>query len=97
MELKNFKYTPQGICAKEIIVSVDIEGHTVEGLSFLGGCSGNHLGIEALVKGMDIDGAASKLEGINCGGRGTSCPDQLSVALKKISEVINNENKEENV
>lgn len=46
---------------------------------------------------MNIDEAAEKLNGIDCGGRGTSCPDQLSISLKKISEFINNENKEDNM
>lgn len=96
-KIKNYKYKPIGICAKEIIVSVDTEDNTIQSVSFMGGCGGNHKGIEALIKGMKIDEVADKLSGVDCGGRGTSCPDQLSVALRKIAEVINKENKEDNV
>lgn len=95
--IKAFKYIPQDICAKEIIVVANIEEKTIVNVSFLGGCNGNHKGIEALIKGMSIDEAADKLSGIECGGRGTSCPDQLSIALKRISNFINKENKENNV
>lgn len=90
--IREFKYVPQGICAKEIIVVIDIEKQTIESVSFLGGCGGNHKGIEALIKGMKPEEAADKLSGIDCGGRGTSCPDQLSVALKRIAKFINEEN-----
>lgn len=51
-------------------------------MKFIGGCSGNTQGIAKLVEGMDTDEVIRRLEGINCGGRGTSCPDQLSLALK---------------
>ena len=95
--IRAFKYVPQGICAREIIVVIDIEKQTIESVSFLGGCGGNHKGIEALIKGMKPEEAADKLSGIDCGGRGTSCPDQLSIALRKITGVINYENKENNV
>ena len=96
-DIKSFKFIPQGICAKEIVITADIKSKTICEVKFNGGCGGNHKGIDALVKGMKLDEAAEKLNGIDCGGRGTSCPDQLSIALRKITEVINNENKENNV
>lgn len=96
-KIKNYKYKPIGICAKEIIVSVDTEDNTIQSVSFMGGCGGNHKGIDMLVKGMKIDEVADKLSGVDCGGRGTSCPDQLSITLRKIAEVINKENKKDNV
>jgi uncharacterized protein (TIGR03905 family) len=62
---------------------VDGKLHNV---SFVGGCNGNLQGIGALVEGMDVDTAIAKLKGISCGGRPTSCPDQLSVALSQYKE-----------
>lgn len=91
-KIVTFEFVPSGVCAKKIDVNVDVENKTVEGVSFNGGCNGNHQGISRLICGQNIDEVATKLEGVRCGGRGTSCPDQLSCALKKISEVINKEN-----
>lgn len=78
------RYIPSGVCSRAIDVEVDND--IITSVAFTGGCNGNTQGISALVKGMNIDDAISKLEGINCNGRGTSCPDQLSKALKKIKE-----------
>lgn len=72
-------YKTKGVCSRQI--EFDIEGNTIKNVSFMGGCNGNTQGIAALVKGMDVDDAISRLSGIDCGGRGTSCPDQLSKAL----------------
>ena len=60
------------------------EDNKIVSLEVIGGCHGNLQGIASLVKGMDIDEAIARLEGINCHGRGTSCPDQFSKALKEI-------------
>lgn len=75
-------YIPKGVCSRQIDIEVD--GDTITSVKFTGGCNGNTQGVSALVRGMTIDDAISRLEGINCNGRGTSCPDQLAKALKSI-------------
>ena len=74
-------YKTKMTCSKQI--DFEIEDNKIKDVSFIGGCSGNLQGISALVKGMKINEAISKLEGIDCRGRGTSCPDQLAQALKE--------------
>ena len=97
-KIVGFKYSPHGVCPKELTLIINSENKTIEDISFNGGCSGNHKGICALIKGMDIEEASNKLEGIKCGNRDTSCPDQLSKALKEVAEFFNKqENKEDNV
>ena len=76
---KTFVYKTRGTCSREITVVLD--GDTVESVSFLGGCNGNLKGISALVKGKKAEDVIASLTGINCGGKGTSCPDQLAKAL----------------
>lgn len=76
-----YNFTPKGVCSRNITVELSADG-VIENVSFLGGCNGNLQGISALVKGMKADEAISRLKGINCSGRGTSCPDQLSKALE---------------
>ncbi len=77
-----FRYVPEApVCAREITVEVD--GDTVRAVSFSGGCVGNHRGIAALVQGMKVAEVIARLEGIRCGERASSCPDQLAQALKK--------------
>lgn len=68
------------VCSSKITVEV-VDG-TVSSAVFTGGCHGNTQGVSALIKGMDVKEAISRLEGINCKGRGTSCPDQLARTLK---------------
>lgn len=75
----NFK--PSGVCAKEI--SFDVVDNKVRNLNFINGCPGNLIGLSKLIDGMDIDEAIEKLKGIDCRGKGTSCPDQLSKALEE--------------
>ena len=75
-----YTYIPRGVCSRQI--ELDIEDDIIKGCRFVGGCNGNLQGIGALVKGMNVNDAIEKLEGINCNGRGTSCPDQLAQALK---------------
>lgn len=74
----NFK--TNGVCSKEI--NFEIEGNKVAHVQFVGGCSGNTQGVSRLVEGMDVNEAITRLEGIKCGFRPTSCPDQLSQALR---------------
>ncbi len=74
-------YTPKGVCSKQI--NFDIRDNKVTNVSFLGGCSGNLQGISRLIEGMDVNEAISRIEGIRCGVKATSCPDQLAQALKE--------------
>lgn len=81
---KTITYTTQGTCSQAIIVTV--EDQQIVEVSFLGGCHGNTQGVAALVRGMEITEAIKRLEGIDCRGRGTSCPDQLAKALRQCLE-----------
>lgn len=76
-----YNYKTSGTCSREIIF--DIEDGKVKNLHFIGGCNGNLQGIGALVEGMNVDDVIARVEGISCGGRPTSCPDQLARALKQ--------------
>lgn len=76
------KYIPEGVCSKEIDIEV-IDG-IIKNIAFTGGCNGNLTGISSLVKGMKVHDAISKLKGISCGDKATSCPDQLSIALTQL-------------
>lgn len=82
--MQSFTYRTRGTCSREI--SFDVDGNTVKNVRFVMGCQGNTTGVARLVEGMDIDEAISRLEGIDCSGRGTSCPDQLAQALKAAKE-----------
>ena len=73
-------YKTRGTCSREI--SFDVVYNKVTNVRFLGGCSGNTQGVAALVEGMDVNEAIKRMDGIDCAGRGTSCPDQLAKALK---------------
>jgi len=74
-------YKTKGVCSREI--NFEVEDNKVKNVQFVGGCSGNTQGVARLIDGMDIDEAISRIEGIQCGFRPTSCPDQLAQALKK--------------
>ena len=75
------QYKTQGVCSQ--MINFDIEDNKVKNIAFTGGCNGNLQGISRLIEGMDVDEAISKIEGIQCGFKKTSCPDQLAKALKK--------------
>ena len=77
-----YRIRPRGVCAKEMMVEVDEQG-IVQELKVMGGCHGNLQGISALVKGMPAEEVISRLRGIRCGFKNTSCPDQLATALKQ--------------
>ncbi|KGN03563.1 hypothetical protein Z969_00955 [Clostridium novyi A str. 4570] len=77
-----YTYIPKGVCSSQI--DFDIENNKLKNASFVGGCNGNLKGICSLVEGMDIDSIIEKLKGIDCRGKGTSCPDQLAKALEEI-------------
>ncbi len=75
------QFKPQGVCSK--LIQFDIENNIIRNVDFVGGCSGNLQGISRLIEGMDVDEAISRIEGIHCGYKSTSCPDQLAKALKE--------------
>lgn len=75
------EYTPKGVCSQKI--TFEIEDNKVKSVRFYGGCSGNTQGVARLVEDMDVDDAISRMEGIKCGFKSTSCPDQLAQALKE--------------
>ncbi len=82
--MKQITYIPKGVCSRQITIEYDEDTKTIKSVSFVGGCNGNLKGIGALVKGMKIDDVIDRIEGTDCRGRGTSCPDQLAQALKTI-------------
>lgn len=73
------KFKTNGVCSRSI--DFDVIDNKVTNVRFEGGCSGNTQGVAALVEGMDIDEAIHRMEGIKCGFKSTSCPDQLAKAL----------------
>jgi len=82
MNKHQIKYTPKGgVCSRQMLI--DIEDHTITNVEVLKGCAGNSKGVAALLKGMNVDEAIQRLEGITCGGKNTSCPDQIANALKE--------------
>lgn len=76
-----FEYKTKGTCSQ--MIYFDITDGKLANVEFLGGCNGNLKGISKLVEGMEVDSVIERLEGIQCGMRSTSCPDQLAQALKK--------------
>ncbi|MBR2464425.1 MAG: TIGR03905 family TSCPD domain-containing protein [Clostridia bacterium] len=82
------EFAPRGVCARRIHIT--LEGEIIKEVSFMGGCAGNTQGVAALVAGMPVTEAIARLEGIRCGFKSTSCPDQLAKALRLAIE----ENKE---
>lgn len=84
MTTKTFVYRPRGVCSQAM--EITIENDIVTDVNIFGGCSGNALGIKALVEGLSIDEVILKLKGISCGSKGTSCPDQLAKALEEAKD-----------
>ena len=78
------EYRPRGVCSQRI--EIDVEDGLVQDVQFTGGCSGNLQGISRLVKGMPVEEVISRVEGIRCGFKPTSCPDQLAHALKQFRD-----------
>ena len=79
-----YQYEPKGVCSMQM--NIEVEENIIKSVQILGGCAGNTKGVSVLVEGMNIDEAIKRLRGIDCRGRGTSCPDQLAIALEKIKE-----------
>ena len=81
---KHIEYKTHGTCSRAVVV--DVEDGVVTDCSFVGGCSGNTQGVAALVIGMKVEDAISKIKGIKCGMKNTSCPDQLALALEEAAK-----------
>lgn len=82
--MNQFTFRPQGVCSQ--LIEIETEGNIIQDIRFTGGCNGNLQGISALLKGMTVENAIDRLSGIRCGFKDTSCPDQLSRALKTMQE-----------
>ena len=78
--MEKFAYTPKGVCSRKIELVID--GDRIALVKFTGGCSGNTQGLSAMLRDTKVDEAISRLKGIHCGFKGTSCPDQVAVALE---------------
>ncbi len=79
-----YRYRTRGTCSREIILTV--EDGVVQAVQFVGGCNGNTQGIAKLVEGMTCEQVIERLSGLDCNGRGTSCPDQLAKAVQMALE-----------
>ena len=75
------KYNPKGVCAREFLI--DVEDGIVRSVKITGGCNGNLQGISRLIEGMKVEDIIARIEGIRCGFKNTSCPDQIAQALKQ--------------
>lgn len=80
--MSHITYATKGTCSRQIDIEISDTG-VIDNVKFTGGCSGNTQGVAALVKGMSVNEAIERLDGIKCGPRSTSCPDQLAQALKQ--------------
>lgn len=85
-----YTFRPRGVCSQ--LMEIETDGKVLESLKVTGGCSGNLQGIAKLVAGRDIDEVIALLEGIRCGFKNTSCPDQLAQALKKLKVELEADN-----
>ena len=80
-----YRYTPSNrVCSQEMLI--DVDGDIIKKITIIGGCAGNTLGVSNLIQGMNIDEAINRLKGIQCGMKGTSCPDQLAIALEQVKK-----------
>ncbi|MBQ9806839.1 MAG: TIGR03905 family TSCPD domain-containing protein [Clostridia bacterium] len=79
--MDRFTYMTRGVCSRAI--DIEIENGVIASVRFNGGCAGNTQGVAALIRGMRVEEALERIEGIDCRGRGTSCPDQLARALRE--------------
>ena len=75
-----FDYRPRGVCSR--LMEFEVEDDRIVSVSATGGCDGNLKGISSLLRGMPVQEVIDRLEGIRCGGKATSCPDQIASALK---------------
>lgn len=82
-----YTYEPRGVCSRQMEIEVDKD--IIKSVKIVGGCAGNTVGVARLIEGMQIDEAIKRIKGIQCGNKGTSCPDQLALALEQIKNKIN--------
>lgn len=80
--MDTIQYIPKGVCSRKM--EIDVENNVIQAVRVMGGCSGNLQGICALLKGMTVGEAIARMDGIHCGPKSTSCPDQLAQALKTV-------------
>lgn len=78
--METIRYTPRGVCSKSM--EIDVEDGVIQAVRVMGGCHVNLQGISSLLKGMKVEEAIARMDGIRCGMKPTSCPDQLAQALK---------------
>ena len=76
-----YNYQTKGVCSRSIAVEID-DDHIIKSVQFMGGCNGNTQGVARLAEGRKAEDVIASLRGINCNGRGTSCPDQLANAIE---------------
>ena len=76
-----YSYRPRGVCSQKM--DFELEDGKIRSVQVTGGCDGNLKCISSLLRGMNVDEAISRMQGIRCGGKATSCPDQLSIALSQ--------------
>jgi uncharacterized protein (TIGR03905 family) len=86
MKTKHIMYETKGTCSKVIDVTAD-ENYVIQQVFYIGGCNGNLQGISQLVRGQHIEDVLPRLDGIRCGMKGTSCPDQLCRALEQLKSM----------
>lgn len=82
--MEKIVYTPKGVCSRQM--EIELDGDKIAAVKIIGGCAGNTQGVSRLLVGMTVSEAISRLEGIRCGFKPTSCPDQLACALKAHAE-----------
>ena len=83
-----YVYEPKGVCSRKM--KIEVENNIIKNVEIVGGCAGNTVGISRLIQGMNINEAIKRLKGILCATKGTSCPDQLAIALENIKKSKNN-------
>ncbi len=83
-----FEYMNRGVCSRKTVVDLSDDG-VINDISIVGGCNGNTTGIARLIKGMKAKDAIERMKGVDCNGRGTSCPDQVATALQMALERLN--------
>ena len=82
--MEKISYVPKGVCSRKI--DIETEGNIIKSVKFSGGCAGNTQGVARLLVGITVDEAIERLEGIRCGFKSTSCPDQVAQALKEMKK-----------
>ena len=78
--MEHISYSPRGVCSRHI--DIEVENDIIRSVTFMGGCAGNTQGVARLLVGMTVTEAIERLDGIRCGAKSTSCPDQVAQALR---------------